>query len=44
MSGTPCEVQAAAPQRGEHTDDVLRDILGLSEAEIQQLRDGQVLM
>lgn len=43
MSGTPCEVQAAAPVRGQHTDYVLRDIVGLSEAEVQQLRDGQVL-
>lgn len=43
MSGTPCEVQAAAPVRGQHTNYVLRDIVGLSEAEVQQLRDGQVL-
>ncbi len=43
MSGTPCEVQHAAPLRGQHTDYVLRDILGLSEAEVQKLRDGQVL-
>ena len=44
MSATPCEVQTAAPQRGQHTDYVLHDILGMSEAEIQQLRDGQVLI
>jgi benzylsuccinate CoA-transferase BbsF subunit len=43
MSGTPCEVRAAAPLRGQHTDYVLHDILGMSDAEIQQLRDGQVL-
>jgi len=43
MSGTPCEVQAAAPLRGQHTDYVLRDILGIPEAEVQRLRDGQVL-
>lgn len=43
MSGTPCEVQAAAPLRGQHTDYVLRDILGLSEPEVKKLRDGQVL-
>jgi benzylsuccinate CoA-transferase BbsF subunit len=43
MSGTPCEVQAAAPLRGQHTDYVLRDILGMSEAEIHKLREGQVL-
>jgi benzylsuccinate CoA-transferase BbsF subunit len=43
MSGSPCEVQAAAPLRGQHTDYVLRDILGLSAAEVQKLREGQVL-
>lgn len=43
MSGTPCEVRAAAPLRGQHTEYVLRDILGLSEAEVAQLKEGQVL-
>jgi formyl-CoA transferase len=43
MSSTPCEVQSAAPVRGQHTDSVLRDILGLSEIEVQKLREGQVL-
>jgi len=43
MSASPCEVQAAAPLRGQHTDDVLRDLLGMSEAEVKKLRDGQVL-
>ncbi|MCE2484529.1 MAG: CoA transferase [Desulfurellaceae bacterium] len=43
MSDTPCEVRAAAPLRGQHTDEVLGELLGMSEAEIQQLRDGQVL-
>jgi len=43
MSGTPCEVRAAAPLRGQHTDYVLRDIIGLSETEVQKLKDGQVL-
>jgi crotonobetainyl-CoA:carnitine CoA-transferase CaiB-like acyl-CoA transferase len=43
MSGTPCEVQAAAPLRGQHTDYVLREVIGLSAAEVQKLRDGQVL-
>ena len=43
MSDTPCEVRAAAPLRGQHTDEVLGELLGMSEAEIGQLRDGQVL-
>ena len=44
MSGTPCEVRAAAPLRGQHTDDVLRDILGLSEEAVQKLHEEQVLV
>jgi benzylsuccinate CoA-transferase BbsF subunit len=44
MSGTPCEVRAAAPLRGQHTDYVLQDILGLSEAEVRKLREGNVLV
>jgi crotonobetainyl-CoA:carnitine CoA-transferase CaiB-like acyl-CoA transferase len=43
MSDTPCEVRTAAPLRGQHTDEVLAELLGMSEAEIGQLRDGQVL-
>ena len=43
MSGTPCEVRSAAPLRGQHTDYVLCDLLGLSEAEVTKLRDGKVL-
>jgi benzylsuccinate CoA-transferase BbsF subunit len=43
LSATPCEVQAAAPLRGQHTDDVMRDVLGFSEAEIQRLKEIQVL-
>jgi benzylsuccinate CoA-transferase BbsF subunit len=44
MSATACEVRAAAPLRGQHTDYVLRDILGLSEAEVTKLREGKVLV
>jgi crotonobetainyl-CoA:carnitine CoA-transferase CaiB-like acyl-CoA transferase len=44
MSGSPCEVRAAAPLRGQHTDYVLRDILGLPESEVRKLREGKVLI
>jgi benzylsuccinate CoA-transferase BbsF subunit len=44
MSGTPCEVRAAAPLRGQHTEYVLRDILGLSEAEVAKLKDEKILV
>jgi crotonobetainyl-CoA:carnitine CoA-transferase CaiB-like acyl-CoA transferase len=38
LSDTPGAVRAPAPLLGEHTDDVLRDRLGLSDGEIAQLR------
>jgi crotonobetainyl-CoA:carnitine CoA-transferase CaiB-like acyl-CoA transferase len=43
MTKTSCEVQTAAPLRGQHTDYVLRDILGFSAADVQKLRETQVL-
>ncbi|MBI3250104.1 MAG: CoA transferase [Deltaproteobacteria bacterium] len=44
MSGTPCEVRAAAPLRGQQTDEVLRNILGLSEDAVRKLHEGKVLL
>ena len=38
MSETPGSVRTPAPLLGEHTDEVLRDRLGLSETEIESLR------
>jgi benzylsuccinate CoA-transferase BbsF subunit len=35
--------QSAAPNLGEHTDEVLSGLLGLSAAEIGRLRDAKVL-
>lgn len=43
MSGTPGSVRRAAPYRGEHTDEVLRE-LGLSEAQIRHLRAKGVVV
>ncbi|TCT08927.1 CaiB/BaiF CoA transferase family protein [Paralcaligenes ureilyticus] len=37
LSGSPVNYRHAAPLLGEHTEQVLRERLGLSEAEIQQL-------
>lgn len=39
LSGTPGQTTWAGPELGEHTQAVLREELGMSEAEIQALRD-----
>jgi formyl-CoA transferase/CoA:oxalate CoA-transferase len=43
MSGTPGSVRTPAPHLGEHTDEVLRDDLGLSDQEIRRLRDARAI-
>lgn len=50
MPGTPLDFSAVprepvrrAPQLGEHTDEVLNDLLGLSATEIARLRDDGVI-
>ncbi len=43
MSGTPCAVVQPAPLLGQHTDEVLRDVLKLPEAQIAGLRERGVL-
>jgi benzylsuccinate CoA-transferase BbsF subunit len=43
MSRTPPIVKAAAPTYGEHSDRVLREILGLDDAEITELAAAGVL-
>jgi CoA:oxalate CoA-transferase len=43
MSRTPAGVQGPPPALGEHTDDVLRELLALSDEEIAELRRSQVV-
>jgi len=43
LSETPGSVRTPAPLLGEHTDAVLRELLGLDAAEIDTLRDGGVI-
>jgi len=42
FSGTPLEYRSAPPLLGEHTEEVLRDLLQKSAAEIARLRDAGV--
>ena len=42
LSDTPGDVRRAAPQRGEHTAEVLT-ALGMSAAEIRALRDNAIV-
>jgi len=44
MSGTPCEVRAAAPVRGAHTEEVLKSLLGYTSDRIEQLRKAEILV
>lgn len=43
MSGTPGRVRWAGPALGEHTEEVLRDILGLGTDDVEALRRDGVL-
>ena len=43
LSETPGSVRTPAPMLGEHTDEVLRDLLGLGADEIAALRAAGVL-
>jgi len=43
LSATPSRQRSAAPCLGQHTDHVLRDLLGLSESEIAAYRDAGAL-
>lgn len=43
FSGTPVVPPVAAPMLGQHTDEVLREVLGYSEAKLAELRAAGVL-
>ena len=43
LSATPVTIRSAAPRLGEHTREVCRDLLGLADAEIDELQADGVL-
>jgi crotonobetainyl-CoA:carnitine CoA-transferase CaiB-like acyl-CoA transferase len=43
FSRTPGEIRYPPPVLGEHTDAVLKDMLGLDEEEIRKLRADQII-
>jgi len=43
LSETPAKVEQPAPELGQHTEEILSRLLGLSEGEIQQLRDAEAI-
>ena len=43
LDRTPLSVPRGAPRLGEHTDEVLRELLGLSDAEVAALRSNGVI-
>ena len=43
LSKTPTEIKSPAPLLGQHTDEVLRDVLGLSPGEIEKLKEERVV-
>ena len=43
LTNTPNGVRSPAPLLGQHTDEVLRDVLGYGEEEIARLKEQQVL-
>lgn len=43
LSATPGRIKHLGPKLGEHTDEVLRDLLGLDETRIAELRSKRVI-
>jgi CoA:oxalate CoA-transferase len=43
LSETPGEVYAPAPMLGEHSEEVLRTVLGYTDEQVKALKDGKVI-
>jgi crotonobetainyl-CoA:carnitine CoA-transferase CaiB-like acyl-CoA transferase len=43
LSETPGSIRSLGPKLGEHTDEVLRDLLGMNDEQIAALREKKVV-
>ena len=43
LSETPGRIDHLGPKLGQHTDEVLKDLLGMTEAQIGDLREKRVI-
>ena len=43
LSETPCEIRRHPPLLGEHTDEVLAEILGYDAAKVDELRRAGII-
>jgi formyl-CoA transferase len=43
LSGSPAQMNLPAPRLGEHTSDILREVLALSAAEIERLAEEKIV-
>jgi crotonobetainyl-CoA:carnitine CoA-transferase CaiB-like acyl-CoA transferase len=43
FSRTPCHMEKASPDLGEHTDEIMKEILDLSQEDIMKLREEGVI-
>jgi len=43
FSATPVRTPSAPPALGEHSDAILRNVLGYDEARLRELRDAKVI-
>jgi succinyl-CoA:(S)-malate CoA-transferase subunit B len=43
LSETPGEIRHLGPRLGTHTEEILRELLGLDDAAIAELRDGDAI-